>query len=210
MLNSDGFVYRSSYDQTITTNMTDRPLFFDSMNMPVVNHSSDLNVANVINCANTFNNNFVLINNSYFPSSSTNFENYNPWATNLPISNSSSNQNFSAICTNEPIDLNFENKENKPLIPSTSFITPIEKDKNVLSPINKLTSSTSKKFNSKFEEIRYRQRRQKNNEAAKQSRSKRRDRENYLKTKADALEIENKMLRTQINLLRAQLSKGKT
>lgn len=118
----------------------------------------------------------------------------------LPLSNESKKEIFA----------------NKNSIYSSTASATILENKNVLKPsnlqpnFNVSSSSTSsrKEFNSDIEEIRYRERRQKNNEAAKQSRSKRRDRENLLKEKVDALEAENKLLKVEINQLRLELIKN--
>lgn len=57
-----------------------------------------------------------------------------------------------------------------------------------------------------LDKIRYRERREKNNAAAKQSRSKRRERENILKLRVETLESENERLKKEILELRLKLS----
>lgn len=230
MLYTSSSAYGSS-DQ-IKENVSEIPPYFapNNYSAPLVNQSTDFCVStNAMDCGSTFNNNVVLMNNNYFPATtSTNYNNYNNWSnlsTNRLISVTPPDLNFNVVRITKSVDSNFENKENSPpnnfnenrkevfsnnvystiTIPITENATVLKNNFN--NSLNKSTSSR-KEFNSNIEELRYRERRQKNNEAAKQSRSKRRDRENYLKEKVDTLEAENKLLKEELDQLRLKFLKN--
>lgn len=108
------------------------------------------------------------------------------------LGNFSTNNNKSVFCKIDSPFLSDNGKEKK------------------LQPVKKSPSSTLSNLNSTentLKDFAYYERRKKNNAAAKQSRSKRRERENILKDRVEILEGENNRLKNEVLELRQLINK---